>query len=245
MGPGAAVGTGGGQGLLLGRALWIAGLVVALANCRPGKWGRPPSARFGRRQQSSVGCFGARWERYDWPPRWQEVCPTGTARPSWGCQHRALVPAHPEWHAFTASYSPRPRAPAAEQGVYVLMSGLDYERLVLSAGPLGIMQVTHATSILQRPSALLVKDGFVGSGQSALRCTLCRPASWGAGSADDAWPGCMPCRPAWTPCCRTCMNASSLASRLGSSRWVGLHLMQAPASPGLRATDEQNLACTH
>jgi len=27
------------------------------------------------------------------------------------------------------------------QGVYVLMSGLDYERLVLSAGPLGIMQV--------------------------------------------------------------------------------------------------------
>lgn len=26
------------------------------------------------------------------------------------------------------------------QGVYVLMSGLDYERLVLSAGPLGIMQ---------------------------------------------------------------------------------------------------------
>lgn len=27
------------------------------------------------------------------------------------------------------------------KGVYVLMSGLDYERLVLSAGPLGIMQV--------------------------------------------------------------------------------------------------------
>jgi alkylation response protein AidB-like acyl-CoA dehydrogenase len=26
------------------------------------------------------------------------------------------------------------------QGVYVLMSGLDYERLVLSAGPLGLMQ---------------------------------------------------------------------------------------------------------
>lgn len=25
-------------------------------------------------------------------------------------------------------------------GVYVLMSGLDYERLVLSAGPLGLMQ---------------------------------------------------------------------------------------------------------
>lgn len=28
------------------------------------------------------------------------------------------------------------------QGVYVLMSGLDYERLVLSAGPLGIMQAS-------------------------------------------------------------------------------------------------------
>lgn len=26
------------------------------------------------------------------------------------------------------------------EGVYVLMSGLDYERLVLSAGPVGIMQ---------------------------------------------------------------------------------------------------------
>lgn len=27
------------------------------------------------------------------------------------------------------------------KGVYVLMSGLDYERLVLSGGPIGIMQV--------------------------------------------------------------------------------------------------------
>lgn len=26
------------------------------------------------------------------------------------------------------------------KGVYVLMSGLDYERLVLAAGPIGIMQ---------------------------------------------------------------------------------------------------------
>jgi len=26
------------------------------------------------------------------------------------------------------------------KGVYVLMTGLDYERLVLSAGPIGIMQ---------------------------------------------------------------------------------------------------------
>jgi isovaleryl-CoA dehydrogenase len=26
------------------------------------------------------------------------------------------------------------------QGVYILMSGLDYERAVLAAGPLGIMQ---------------------------------------------------------------------------------------------------------
>jgi isovaleryl-CoA dehydrogenase len=26
------------------------------------------------------------------------------------------------------------------KGVYVLMSGLDYERLVLSGGPIGIMQ---------------------------------------------------------------------------------------------------------
>lgn len=27
-----------------------------------------------------------------------------------------------------------------DKGVYVLMSGLDYERLVLAAGPLGLMQ---------------------------------------------------------------------------------------------------------
>jgi isovaleryl-CoA dehydrogenase len=27
-----------------------------------------------------------------------------------------------------------------DKGVYVLMSGLDYERLVLAAGPIGIMQ---------------------------------------------------------------------------------------------------------
>ena len=27
------------------------------------------------------------------------------------------------------------------KGVYVLMSGLDYERLVLAGGPLGLMQV--------------------------------------------------------------------------------------------------------
>ena len=31
------------------------------------------------------------------------------------------------------------------QGVYVLMSGLDYERLVLAAGPLGLMQAAMDT----------------------------------------------------------------------------------------------------
>jgi len=30
------------------------------------------------------------------------------------------------------------------RGVYVLMSGLDYERLVLAGGPLGIMQVKRS-----------------------------------------------------------------------------------------------------
>ena len=35
---------------------------------------------------------------------------------------------------------PPPPPPPPPQGVYVLMSGLDYERLVLSAGPLGLMQ---------------------------------------------------------------------------------------------------------
>lgn len=32
-------------------------------------------------------------------------------------------------------------------GVYVLMSGLDYERLVLSAGPIGIMQAAFDTTL--------------------------------------------------------------------------------------------------
>ena len=31
-------------------------------------------------------------------------------------------------------------AAQVDKGVYVLMSGLDYERLVLAAGPLGLMQ---------------------------------------------------------------------------------------------------------
>ena len=39
-----------------------------------------------------------------------------------------------------SSSAARCRLPSVPQGVYVLMSGLDYERLVLSAGPLGLMQ---------------------------------------------------------------------------------------------------------
>lgn len=33
------------------------------------------------------------------------------------------------------------------EGVYILMSGLDYERLVLSAGPVGLMQASLETSL--------------------------------------------------------------------------------------------------
>jgi isovaleryl-CoA dehydrogenase len=33
------------------------------------------------------------------------------------------------------------------KGVYVLMSGLDYERLLLSAGPVGIMQAAMDTTM--------------------------------------------------------------------------------------------------
>jgi isovaleryl-CoA dehydrogenase len=33
------------------------------------------------------------------------------------------------------------------KGVYVLMKGLDYERLILSAGPLGIMQASLDLSL--------------------------------------------------------------------------------------------------
>lgn len=35
------------------------------------------------------------------------------------------------------------------KGVYVLMSGLDYERLVLAAGPVGLMQVLGPRQPLQ------------------------------------------------------------------------------------------------
>jgi isovaleryl-CoA dehydrogenase len=34
-----------------------------------------------------------------------------------------------------------------DKGVYVLMKGLDYERLILSAGPLGIMQASCDLSL--------------------------------------------------------------------------------------------------
>ena len=34
-----------------------------------------------------------------------------------------------------------------DKGVYVLMSGLDYERLVLAAGPVGLMQATLDISV--------------------------------------------------------------------------------------------------
>ena len=36
---------------------------------------------------------------------------------------------------------------AEGSGVYVLMKGLDYERLILSAGPLGIMQASIDLSL--------------------------------------------------------------------------------------------------
>ena len=36
---------------------------------------------------------------------------------------------------------------AEGSGVYVLMKGLDYERLILSAGPLGIMQASLDLSL--------------------------------------------------------------------------------------------------
>ncbi len=52
-----------------------------------------------------------------------------------------------------ACANPPPATPTAEnmlgqlnRGVYVLMSGLDYERLVLAAGPLGLMQACVDTA---------------------------------------------------------------------------------------------------
>ena len=36
---------------------------------------------------------------------------------------------------------------AVDKGVYVLMTGLDYERLILAAGPLGIMQASLDLSL--------------------------------------------------------------------------------------------------
>ena len=38
-----------------------------------------------------------------------------------------------------------PTCAQVNKGVYVLMSGLDYERLVLAAGPLGLMQAALDT----------------------------------------------------------------------------------------------------
>ena len=43
------------------------------------------------------------------------------------------------------------------KGVNVLMSGLDYERAVLAAGPLGIMQAAHGCRRALRPRAQAVR----------------------------------------------------------------------------------------
>ena len=53
-------------------------------------------------------------------------------------------------------------APLYVQGVYVLMSGLDYERLVLAAGPLGLMQAGGRCTVRLR-------FGSVGLAWSAAR----------------------------------------------------------------------------
>ena len=133
------------------------------------------------------------------------------------------------------------------QGVYVLMSGLDYERLVLSAGPLGIMQACPLLPPLRVCPALqtrMLRRGPVPCSAVArlwcCPCALLRPPSIGclacppstATPFNFSCPACPPSaappahpdrRPAWTRCCPTAGSAPSLGSASASSRWVGGH----------------------
>jgi alkylation response protein AidB-like acyl-CoA dehydrogenase len=56
------------------------------------------------------------------------------------------------------------------KGVYVLMSGLDYERLVLAAGPLGLMQAALDTVL---PYVHERKQFGQKIGEFQVRCLWC------------------------------------------------------------------------
>ena len=112
----------GGGYLLNGTKMWItngpdADVVVVYAKTEPGG-GRPRHHRVHRR---------ARLPRIS-PPR----------RSSTSSACAARTPA--SWYSRTASCPRRTCSAQLNEGVRVLMSGLDYERLVLAGGPLGIMQ---------------------------------------------------------------------------------------------------------
>ena len=103
------------------------------------------------------------------------------------------------------------------QGVYVLMSGLDYERLVLSAGPLGIMQASDRTGSAAVLSVHLAATALLPCHPAA---HLPQPAACRTHlhSALRCLPAAPLCRLALTRCCRTATSAPSLGSASESSR---------------------------
>lgn len=135
--------------------------------------------------------------------RWGGACDGGRGDRSHGlCPPAAALSFLPP--PFRAQPCP-PTNSYSAQGVYVLMSGLDYERLVLSAGTL---------------KWCLNALAEVGPGNAARRLlSLCLPPPLPPPSLPLPQAPWASCRPAWTPCCRTCTSAPSLGAPSGSSRW--------------------------
>ena len=109
------------------------------------------------------------------------------------------------------------------QGVYVLMSGLDYERLVLSAGPLGIMQASDRTGSAAVLSMRLAVTAL-------LPCYPAAPLPQPAACCSPAAARCLPhtlalrlmlpaCRPAVQACLDTvlpyCHERTQFGQRIG------------------------------
>jgi isovaleryl-CoA dehydrogenase len=86
--------------------------------------------------KTDPGGWAARHHRLHRRVRPSRVSPWRKSSTSWACAVR--TPAN--WCSRTARCRPRTCWARSDGGVRVLMSGLDYERVVLAAGPLGIMQ---------------------------------------------------------------------------------------------------------
>ena len=111
---------------------------------------------------------------------------------SWACAARPP----PSWCSRTARCRPRTCMGPLNDGVEVLMSGLDYERAVLAAGPLGIMQACLdvgaalcARAQAVRPAHRRVPADAGQDRRHVRRVNACRAYVYAVARACDARPG--------------------------------------------------------